>query len=58
MLDSQGKYDEALQMYEDALRIFKKTLGDEHPSVSITYANMAEVGHTSPTPELMCSETF
>ena len=36
----------------------KKALGDEHPSVSITYANMADVGHTSPTPELMCSETF
>ena len=28
----QGKYDEALPMYEEALRIFIKFLGENHPT--------------------------
>ena len=41
--DDQGKYDEALAMYEKALSIRLKKLGDDHPSVADTYNNMAVV---------------
>ena len=33
--DEQGKYDEALAMYEKALSIRLKKLGDDHPLVAI-----------------------
>ena len=39
----QGKYDEALAMYEKDLSIKLKKLGDDHPSVADTYNNMAIV---------------
>ena len=40
----QGKYDiEALAMYEKALSIRLKKLGDDHPRVATTYNNMAIV---------------
>ena len=38
---NQGKYDEALAMYEKALSIKLKKLGDDHPDVADTYNNMA-----------------
>ena len=40
---NQGKYDEALAMYEKALSIRLKKLGDDHPDVADTYNNMAVV---------------
>ena len=40
---NQGKYDEALAMYEKALSIRLKKLGDDHPDVATTYNNMAVV---------------
>ena len=40
---NQGKYDEALAMYEKALSIRLKKLGDDHPDVAMTYNNMAIV---------------
>ena len=30
-------------MYEEALRLAKKAHGDEHPSVSVTYFNIAQL---------------
>ena len=39
----QGKYEEALAMYEKALSIKLKKLGDDHPDVATTYNNMANV---------------
>ena len=40
--NDQGKYDEALAMYEKALSIRLKKLGDDHPEdVATTYNNMA-----------------
>ena len=39
--DNQGKYEEALAMYEKALSIKLKKLGDDHPDVADTYNNMA-----------------
>ena len=41
--DLQGKYEDALVRYEQALKIVKKTLGPEHPHVASTLNNMAEV---------------
>ena len=38
---NQGKYEEALAMYEKALSISLKKLGDDHPDVATTYNNMA-----------------
>ena len=38
---NQGKYKEALTMYEKALSIRLKKLGDDHPNVAETYNNMA-----------------
>ena len=37
--DNQGKYEEALAMYEKALSISLKKLGDDHPDVAATYNN-------------------
>lgn len=35
------RYEEALPLYEHALRILEKSLGPEHPDVSITLSNLA-----------------
>ena len=40
MLEAQGTYDEALKLDQEDLRISKKALGDEHPSVATTLWNM------------------
>ena len=39
--DFQGKYDEAMPLYEEAIAIFKKVLGEEHPNVAILMNNLA-----------------
>ena len=41
VLEQQGRLDEAMRTYQEALRIKKKTLGDEHSSVGDTLYNMA-----------------
>ena len=43
VLKEQGKLDEAMARYEEALRIKKKSLGPEHASVGDTLYNMALV---------------
>ncbi len=39
----QGKYDEALGIYQDVLSIQKRVLGEEHPDTLMTRHNMALV---------------
>merc|ERR1711935_387396 len=43
VLDNQGKYDAAMELYNQALTIRKKALGEEHADVGATYNNMANV---------------
>jgi tetratricopeptide (TPR) repeat protein len=43
VLQSQGKLDDAMEMYGKALEIRKKTLGEDHFTVAVTYNNMAGV---------------
>ena len=38
---SQGKLDEATPLYREAIEIFKKVHGDEHPSVATCLNNLA-----------------
>ena len=42
MLD-QGIYDQALTNFEQALEIYKKKLGDDHPNVAASYNNIGLV---------------
>jgi len=44
--DAQGRYDEAIEKYEEALRIDEKTIGKEHPSYAIDLNNLADVYHS------------
>ena len=44
---SQGKHNEAVELYQKALAIKIKTLGEEHPSVADTYNNFANVSHVT-----------
>ena len=41
--EKQGRYDEALEAYEDALRIQRAKLGDDHPDVAATRNNLGLV---------------
>ncbi len=41
VLDRQGKYDEALRIYEEVLNIKVRVLGEEHPSTLTTRHNIA-----------------
>jgi tetratricopeptide (TPR) repeat protein len=41
LLKSQGKYEEALPLYQRALAIYQKSLGPEHPWMATTLNNMA-----------------
>jgi pentatricopeptide repeat protein len=43
VLSKQGKYEEALQAYQEVFDIWKRELGPEHPSTLTTRNNMAEV---------------
>jgi tetratricopeptide (TPR) repeat protein len=43
VLYNQGKYEEALQTYQEIYEIQKRVLGPEHPSTSTTRNNMAGV---------------
>ena len=40
---AQGKFDEAVELYKKDLAISIKALGEEHPSVAMTYDNLAQV---------------
>jgi hypothetical protein len=40
---SQGKLDKAIELYEKALRIRIKVLGEEHPDVARSYNNLGAV---------------
>jgi hypothetical protein len=40
-MESQGKLEDAMELYGKALEIKKNTLGDYHSSVADTYYNMA-----------------
>ena len=42
-MDNAGLYDKALEHYQKSLAIYLKQLGPEHPSVAISYNNMAYV---------------
>ena len=46
VLETQGKLDEAMAMYEEALRITKKNLGPEHAAVGLPLFNVANVLET------------
>jgi hypothetical protein len=37
----QGKLDDAIELCEKGLVIYKKTLGEDHSDVAATYNNMA-----------------
>ena len=39
--DFQGKLDEAAPLYEQAIGIFKKVLGEDHPNVATLLNNLA-----------------
>jgi tetratricopeptide (TPR) repeat protein len=41
VLDSQGKYREAEQMQQRALELYKRVLGQEHPSTLDSLHNLA-----------------
>ena len=41
VLQTQGKLDEAMAMYQKALEIYLETLGDRHSSVGDTCYNLA-----------------
>jgi tetratricopeptide (TPR) repeat protein len=43
VMESQGKLDDAMELYGKALETYKKTLGEDHSSVADTYNNMAIV---------------
>jgi tetratricopeptide (TPR) repeat protein len=43
VLHSQGKLDDAMELYGKALEIHKKTLGEDHWSAASTSNNMAIV---------------
>lgn len=43
VLRQQQKYSEAIQLYNEALKIFKKTYTKEHPSIATTLNNLAIV---------------
>ena len=38
--DRKGEFDKALDYYEKCLKIELKTLGEEHPSIAISYSNI------------------
>ncbi|MEM6436177.1 MAG: tetratricopeptide repeat protein [Cyanobacteria bacterium P01_D01_bin.115] len=40
-LDDQGRYSDAEPLYQEALAMRKRLLGDEHPSVAISLNNLA-----------------
>jgi hypothetical protein len=41
VLDKQGKYDDALRIYEEVLNVKERVLGTEHPDTLTTRHNMA-----------------
>jgi hypothetical protein len=43
VLNKQGKYDEALGIYQEVLNIRERVLGKEHPDTLTTRNNMALV---------------
>ncbi|MDH4048502.1 MAG: tetratricopeptide repeat protein [Gammaproteobacteria bacterium] len=45
VLQSEGKYDEAGQMYQAALEMQQKLLGDNHPDIAMALNNLAFVAY-------------
>jgi tetratricopeptide (TPR) repeat protein len=43
LLQSQGKYEDALPLYQRALAIREKALGPDHPKTATSLNNMAEL---------------
>jgi Flp pilus assembly protein TadD len=43
VLAKQGKYDQAKQLYRQALELRRKLLGDDHPHVGFTLSNLGEI---------------
>jgi tetratricopeptide (TPR) repeat protein len=41
--NDQGRYDEAIEQYEEALRTYEKTLGKEHSYYAINLNNLANI---------------
>ncbi|OLN92208.1 Kinesin light chain 3 [Colletotrichum chlorophyti] len=42
VLESQGKYEEAEQMYRQTLKLKEKVLGPDHPSTLVTKRNVQD----------------
>ncbi|MGI2909814.1 tetratricopeptide repeat protein, partial [Tolypothrix sp. VBCCA 56010] len=38
---SQGRYSEAEPLYQKALQLYQRLLGEEHPHVAMSYNNLA-----------------
>src|SRR5712692_650598 len=45
LLDGQGKFAEAEQLYRRALAIFKRTYGSEHYELAVNFNNLAAIQH-------------
>jgi len=43
LYDDQGRYEKSLEAYGSALGLYRKLLGEEHPSTAMTVNNMANV---------------
>ena len=41
LYDSQGRYEEAEPLYQQALEVYRKLLGNEHPDVATSLDNLA-----------------
>jgi len=39
----EGRYDEAIALYEQALAIEEKTLGERHPNLAVTLTNLGVI---------------
>jgi hypothetical protein len=51
LYDNQGRYDEALPLYQRSLAILEKSLGSKHPTtktVALNYAATKKLANQSP----------
>jgi tetratricopeptide (TPR) repeat protein len=40
LYDSMGDYDRSLPLYEDAVSLFEKLLGHDHPNTKVVQGNL------------------